>query len=96
MPERAEHRFPAVDLVEAAALRLGPSNDVDPVALATDLQRVSQALQPVLDEEGARRGSGELGLDEVEVALTISAEGGIAFVARGGTEASIKLVFRRR
>jgi hypothetical protein len=84
-------RFPVADLSRSATLDLEPARTVDPAEVARQLKTISDAIAPVLDEARA----GKLGLSEVEISLTIGAEGGVWFVARGSAEAAIVLRFSR-
>jgi hypothetical protein len=59
--------------------------------VAAQLKEISDAVQPVLDDAQPRN----LGLKEIEISLTIGAEGGVWFVAKGSAEASIVLRFGR-
>ena len=59
-------------------LQRGPS--VDRARLAADLQRISQAIAPVLATSEPSAG---FGLQSIELSLTIGAEGGVWFVAKG-------------
>jgi hypothetical protein len=83
--------FPVADLSASASLALGSPPTVDPSHVARQLKIISDAIAPVLD--GAK--AGPLGLSEVEISLTLGAEGGIWFVAKGSAEASIVLRFKR-
>ena len=60
--------------------------------VANQLKEISHTIGTVLDEEPP---SGQVRLDTVEIALTVGAEGGVWFVAKGSIEASITLTFSR-
>jgi hypothetical protein len=77
---------PGVD-VEAVARGV-----VDPDRIARELKDISDRIAPVLAEPQPSAG---LGLASVEVSLTIGAEGGVWFIAKGSAEASITLTFSR-
>jgi len=66
--------------------------DIDTTAVAAALESLRADLAAHLEESDA----GGLQLDEVSVKLTLTAEGRVAFVARGGAEACIEVRFRRR
>jgi hypothetical protein len=91
MVEGAPERFPVADLSRGAALAMERSRTVDPTELARQLKTISDAVARVVDDAPA----GRLGLAEVEISLTIGAEGGVWFVAKGSAEASIVLRFKR-
>jgi hypothetical protein len=84
-------RFPVADLSRGATLALERSPTVDPAELARQLKAISDAITPVLEDTHV----GRLGLTELEISLTIGAEGGVWFVAKGSAEASIVLRFKR-
>jgi hypothetical protein len=67
--------------------------DVDPEALAGQLEPIRQAFESKLFQ-GSQR-SGGFGLQSVEVSLTVTAEGGVGFIAKGSIEGSITLTFER-
>jgi hypothetical protein len=75
---------------EEALLRGVPR--VSPSELANQLKDISDAIAPVLAE--AEPSSG-FGLQTIELSLTIGAEGGVWFVAKGSAEASIAVTFGR-
>ena len=83
--------YPVVDLSRSAALAMEASPTVNPAEVARQLKAISDAIGPILNEAEP----GTLGLSEVEISLTIGAEGGVWFVAKGKAEASIVLRFRR-
>lgn len=85
-------QFPLADLIAPQGFALEPSQLVDPHRIADELATISRAIAPVLDDAGSET----FELSELELALTVGAEGGIWFVARGSAEASITLRFRRR
>lgn len=74
--------------VTGQALAVGA---VDTAAVAHGLEALRQDLTAHVTqgEEGGLR------LDEVTFSLTVSAEGKVAFVAKGSAEASIAITFRR-
>jgi hypothetical protein len=83
--------FPLADLTTSAAFGLEPQHEVDPHRLASELSKIINTLAPVLCDLPET----VIGLTEVEIALTIGAEGGVWFVAKGSAEASIRLRFSR-
>jgi len=83
--------YPIADLTMAPAT-LEARSTVDPARIARELRDVTDAIAPVLADADAHA---TFGLHTVELALTIGAEGGVWFVAKGSAEASIKLTFSR-
>ena len=65
---------------------------VDPNRIASELKDISDAIAPVLAKSELSAG---FGLQTIELSLTIGAEGGIWFVAKGSAEASITATFGR-
>lgn len=67
---------------------------VDPQTIAESLQGILAALTPVVEAKPAKSG---LVIDELELGLTISADGEVGFIASvsAGIEASIKLKLKR-
>lgn len=86
----ADAGYPVLDLTVSAPILEGRAT-VDPKDLARQLKDISDAVAPVLSDTPE---SG-FGLDSIEIALTIGAEGGIAFIAKGTAEASITAKFAR-
>jgi hypothetical protein len=84
-------RYPVVDLTSPPSL-LEARPTVDPSALARELKDITDGIAPVI---ATGRDDTPFGLESVEVALTIGAEGGLAFVAKGSAEASITVRFSR-
>lgn len=84
--------YPVSDLSATSGLALESGTVVDPHELASQLKDIGLAMAPVLNED---RDEGSLAIKSVEIALTIGAEGGVWFVAKGSVEASIKLVLER-
>ena len=66
-----------------------PGGEVDPAHVARQLAPISAALSRVLEED--RDGY----LQQIEVALSITANGDIAFIKSGG-EAALKLTIARQ
>jgi hypothetical protein len=62
---------------------------IDSDDLRRQLDELVASLGPVMD------GDGKLGLSSLEVGLTLSAEGKVAFLAKAGLEATITLKFER-
>ncbi len=89
--EAGADNYPVLDLTVSAPILEGRAT-VDPEELARQLKHISDAVAPVLADGAAQ---GEFGLDSIEIALTIGAEGGIAFIAKGTAEASITVKFAR-
>jgi hypothetical protein len=85
-------RYPVVDLTDQNS-RLEGLPTVDPKAVAGELLDIANAIGPVIAE--AKPDSSGFGLQSIEIALTIGAEGGIGFVAKGSAEASITARFGR-
>jgi hypothetical protein len=65
---------------------------VNPEAIARELKDIADAVAPIVDSEQAGAG---FGLQSVAITLTVGAEGGVAFVAKGSAEASITLTLAR-
>lgn len=84
--------YPVSDLSATSGLALESRAIVDPRELASQLKDIGDAIAPVLAED---RDEGSLGIKSIEIALTIGAEGGVWFVAKGSAEASIKLILER-
>jgi hypothetical protein len=81
--------YPVVDLTVApSALESRPS--IDPARLAQQLKDIANAIAPVVAEADRQ---GPFGLQSIELALTVGAEGGVWFVAKGSAEASITVKF---
>jgi Trypsin-co-occurring domain 1 len=84
--------YPVVDLTTYATSSLEARATVDPSNVARQLKDITDAIAPVLDEAQPQKA---FGLDTIELSLTIGAEGGIWFVAKGSAEASITVTFKR-
>ncbi len=84
--------YPVVDLTAEPEFVLEGKPTVDPRELAQQLRDISDAIAPVV---GETQSSGGFGLESIEIALTIGAEGGVWFVAKGSAEASITVTFSR-
>ena len=85
--------YPIVDLSTAtSSLAIEGRPEVDPHELATQLKDISDAIGPIL-ADGSK--NPQFGIKSIEIALSVGAEGGIWFVAKGSAEASIKLVLER-
>lgn len=89
--ESETSRYPVVDLTTSEPALEGRAS-VDPQELARQLKDISDAVTPVLADDAQQGG---FGLDSIEIALTIGAEGGIAFIAKGTAEASVTVKFAR-
>jgi len=85
--------YPLVDLTPDISLDMAPQARVDPRLIAEQLSDISGAITRTFS--GDEESPGALSLSTVTVALTIGAEGGIWFVARGSAEAAITLTFTR-
>ena len=92
MPEQT---YPIVDLTQAVPEADFPGfmsqSKVNPRNLADELVPIRDAFQKVLAGQDAAGGG--FGLRTVEVSLTVTAEGGVAFIAKGSIEGSITLTF---
>jgi hypothetical protein len=84
--------YPVSDLSATSGFALESRATVDPEELASQLKDIGKAIAPVLTED---RDPGSLGIKSIEIALSIGVEGGVWFVAKGSTEASIKLTLER-
>lgn len=83
--------YPVVDLTDAsggAGVAYESGVRVDPAAIARELKDIADAVTPVM---GAEHAAGGFGLQSLTITLTVGAEGGVAFVAKGSAEASITL-----
>jgi hypothetical protein len=65
---------------------------VNPEKIAAQLNDIATAVAPIVASEQT---SGGFGLQSVAITLTVGAEGGVAFVAKGSAEASITLTLGR-
>lgn len=84
--------FDVVDLSKSGTTRGGGAvaGTVDPAKLAADLANIRNELDPLLDDEEAG-----ITLKSIVVKLAVSAEGKVAFIAKGAAEASIEVTFER-
>jgi hypothetical protein len=93
----AEQTYPIVDLTQQVPEADFPDftsrSRVNPGNLADELVPIRDAFQRVLSGQDAAGGG--FGLKTVEVTLTVTAEGGVAFIAKGSIEGSITLTFER-
>ena len=64
---------------------------IDPNDLCEQLKDIRDSLAPVVQDS-----TSGLPLQQVEVGLTLSASGKVAFIAEAGLEASITLTFGRQ
>lgn len=65
---------------------------------SVDLDVLTERLREIRDNVGrvmAEDTQGPLGLDQIEIALTVTAEAGLAFITKGSAEASVTLTFKR-
>lgn len=85
-----EEKYPVADLTSSTSMAMRSTTEVEPRAIAAQLQQIRDAIGPTLVESASARSAG---LKQVEIALTIGAEGGVWFVAKGSAQASIKLTF---
>ena len=85
--------YRVADLSQDAAVSIESAPSVDPQRIAGQLKEISDAIGPVLAQSQPASG---IGLESIELALTIGAEGGVWFVAKGSAEASIKVTFGRK
>jgi hypothetical protein len=94
----AEQTYPIVDLTQPVPEADFPGytsqSKVNPGNLADELVTIRDAFQRVL--HGPAAPAGGFGLKMVEVSLTVTAEGGVAFIAKGSIEGSITLTFERQ
>jgi hypothetical protein len=87
--------YPVVDLSSpagGAGVLYESGVKVDPESIARELKEIADAVAPII---GAQQHDNGFGLQSVAITLTIGAEGGIAFVAKGSAEASITLTLGR-
>ncbi len=88
-------RYPVVDLTAPSAgagVLYESGVKVDPGAIARELKDIADAVAPIV---GTQQHDGGFGLQSVAITLTVGAEGGVAFVAKGSAEASITLTLGR-
>lgn len=85
----AEQFFGVVDLDTPGTQ---PEGTLDLESLKRDLRSIRDAIGPILEQPDL---PGPVGLQEIELSLTISAEGKVFFIAKGAAEASITLRFAR-
>lgn len=85
--------YEIVDLTTDVTVRQESFANVDPQHLGAQLAQIRDAIVPVLGDGAA---PGGMGLDSVELALTVGLEGKVWFVAKGSADASIKLTFKHR
>ena len=92
--------YGVADLTQASSLNfsegVGPNlvavGEVRSEEVANQLKDIRDTISTVLDDMPQSR---EMRLETVELNLTVGAEGGVWFVAKGSLEASIKLSFSR-
>ncbi|MGH2635561.1 MAG: Pepco domain-containing protein [Actinomycetota bacterium] len=82
--------YPLQQLSNTGTVVKVPGGEVDPSDVARQLMPISDAMGRVLDADRAGY------LQAIEVALSITANGDIAFMKSGGEAAALKLTFSRR
>ncbi len=90
--------FEVVDLASMSSptADVSVAGSVDLDALRDQLQQIRDSLSPLLDDQGQTAADETpIGLQELELALSISLEGKVWFIAKGSAEASITLTFGR-
>lgn len=89
--------FEVVDLssMKSPAADVSLTGNVDLDGLRDQLQQIRDSLSPLLDDQETAAGEPAMGLQELELALSISLEGKVWFIAKGNAEASITLKFGR-
>ena len=85
--------YPVIDLTPQGIGAESLGDRVNPTKLADDLVPIRDAFLRVLGGQQASTGGG-IGLQTVEVSLTLTAEGNLGFV-KGSAEGSITLSFGR-
>lgn len=65
---------------------------VNPDTIARELRDITDAIAPVMGDTMDQEG---YGLQSIAITLTVGAEGGLAFVAKGSAEASITVTIAR-
>jgi hypothetical protein len=85
--------YRVADLSQDAVVTIASAPSVDPERVAGQLKDISDAIAPVLAQSDPASG---VDLESIELSLTIGAEGGVWFVAKGSAEASIKVTFGRK
>lgn len=88
----AGQTYPVADLTVETTFKAEGRPEVDPEKLAGQLKHISDSIAPVLAKTEVKEG---FGLQTIEIALTLGAEGGVWFVAKGSAEASITVTFGR-
>lgn len=85
--------FPLVGAATDSAMRSGSRSavaEVDTSVLASNLVSIRNDLSTVFGDE-----SESLALKTISLKLALSAEGKVAFIAKGAIEASIEVVFEK-
>ncbi len=85
--------YQVVDLTAAQGPQAEAQGEIDLDSLRSQLEEIRDALMPVLGAEEPTQSG--LGLESVEIALSVGFEGKVWFVAKGTAEASITLTFSR-
>lgn len=86
-------KYPVVDLSnDAATVAIASKGEVDIDALRDQLTEIRDALSPLV---ASATPAGGIQLSSLELSLTVGAEGGVWFVAKGSIEASITMTFSR-
>ena len=79
--------YPVLDL-STPDVGVEVKGDADPKTLADQLTEVRDALAPVLSGPQAA-------VQSLVLSLTVNADGGLAFVTRGASDASVVMTFSR-
>ena len=80
------------DISASEGVQVAQIGEVSSEQVANQLKEISNTIGTVLTEQPEQ---GPVRLQTVEIALTVGAEGGVWFVAKGSVEASITLTFER-
>jgi len=63
--------------------------------LADDWKAFLSKVSRVIEQSGPAAAPSGFQLEQIEVSLGVTAEGGLAFIAKAGVQASIKVVLKR-
>lgn len=84
-----EETYDIVDLSAGPGVQVEAWGKVNPRNLVEKLIPIRDALTQLIEPNS------KFGLQSLEVSLTLTAEGGVAFIAKGSAEASLTLTFAR-
>jgi hypothetical protein len=87
--KKMEETYGVVDLSAPYGVQVEALGKVNPRELVERLIPIRDALSKLIEPNS------KFGLESLEVSLTLTAEGGVAFIAKGSAEASLTLTFAR-